>query len=707
MKQKISAILFLMLLTVINLDAQISANSFLQEIKTEIALPPEAGTNVIKLFSSNQSVIAVTSKGIFRYRNGNWSGQSYGTDWRTATVDKQGKVWLASANSIQKENSDEKLILPESAKSDTILCLFWEDIKTLQVGTTGGLLAWNGKWNTHPGINGRVNDIESDAQKNLWVATTNGLWRCSEEKWVNLDETMMAFGNARTYFSLETQNDGKDMLFSSPWSVGCIAGDGNHWIFRGADGLPYGPVKVICVAENGLWFGTDNGVIRKDSDWHYFNGRRWLPDNKINDILNIDAKTVWIATPAGISQIQQEEMTLEQKAAVFEKRIRERHIRHGLVSSSKFRKQGDVTTNYITNSNNDGLWTSIYLVAECFRYAVTHEPEAKENAEMAFEAMERLETFTGISGFPARSIALADEEVGKGEWYQSVDKKWKWLGDTSSDEMVGHFFAYPVFYDLVATDKMKKRVENLADRILSHIIDNNFQLIDMDGMPTRWGVWNPDSLNNSPGWSYETGTNSLQILSFLNAGFYMTQNKKFSDASKLLTQKYGYAQNIVELKKYGPFDISFVDNQLSFLPYYVLSKYSSDNELNPFFEKSISRTWNIVQKDKIAMWNIITSAVLEKDCGLKDALDELHSIPMEMINWEMDNSHRWDLLHDPMVDRMGKEQSTRPIPAAERGITKWNLNPYLLNSKGDGTGENDGAYFLLAYWMGRYYKFWE
>lgn len=691
----------------VRLSGQTKEKKFFQDFKTEIKLPPEAGKNVIKLSSESQSVTAVTSNGIFRFRNGSWSGQSNGSDWQTATVDKQGKIWLAAFNFIQKENSVEKLLLPESSKTDTILCLFWEDDKTLHVGTTGGLLTWNSSWNIQPEIKVRVNSVVTDVQKNLWVATIDGLWQRSGEKWINLDETLMASGNTRTYFSLKTQNDGKDVLFSSPWSVGFIAGDGNHWAVRGADGLPYGPVKVIRVAENGLWFGTDKGAIRKDSGWHYFNDRRWLPDNKVNDILPINAKTVWIATPAGISQIQQVEITLEQKAAVFEKRIRERHIRHGLVSSSKFSKQGDVTTNYIENSNNDGLWTSIYLVAECFRYAVTHEPEARENAEMAFEAMERLETVTGIPGFPARSIALPDEKVGKGEWHLSSDKKWKWLGDTSSDEIVGHFFAYPIFYDLVANDKMKKRVEVLVSRILNYVINNDFQLIDADKMPTRWGVWNPDSLNNSPNWSYETGTNSLQILSFLNAGFYMTQNKKFSDTSNLLTLKYGYGQNIVELKKYGPFDVSFVDNQLSFLPYYVLGKYSSNNELKPYFEKSISRTWNVVKNDKIAMWNIITSAILGKDCGLKDALDELQSIPMEMIYWKIDNSHRWDLQHDFMVDRMGNEQAVKPIPASERGITKWNLNPYQLVSKGDGMGENDGAYFLLAYWMGRYYKFWD
>ena len=117
----------------LKLNGQTGEEKYLQDIKTEITLPPEAGKTVIKLFSANQGVIAVTTDGVFRYRNGQWSGKPNGTDWRTATIDKQGNVWLATTNFIQKENTGEKLTLPESSKNDTILCLFWEDAKNICV----------------------------------------------------------------------------------------------------------------------------------------------------------------------------------------------------------------------------------------------------------------------------------------------------------------------------------------------------------------------------------------------------------------------------------------------------------------------------------------------------------------------------------------------------------------------------------------------
>ncbi|HSF56135.1 MAG TPA: hypothetical protein VLA71_20435, partial [Algoriphagus sp.] len=332
-------------------SGQTGERKYLQDVKTEIALPTEAGNNVIKLFSTLQSVVAVTSNGVFRYRNGSWTGQPGDGNWNTATIDKQGKVWLATVNSIQQENSTQKFILPESTKGDSILSLFWEDEKTLHVGTTGGLLIWDGKWNTHPQIKSRVNAVVSDAQKQLWVATNDGLWRRSSGKWVNMDETMMDRGNGRTYFTLHQQKEGAEILLSTPYSVGCISETGNNWVLRASDGLPYGPVKVIKPADGGLWFGTDKGAIKKDSGWHFYNGRRWLPDNKVNDILPIDSYTVWIATPKGISQIKQVEMTLAEKADSLGKVAELRHNRRGLVNYSWLKVPGDLSSSRMENED--------------------------------------------------------------------------------------------------------------------------------------------------------------------------------------------------------------------------------------------------------------------------------------------------------------------------------------------------------------------
>ena len=61
----------------------------------------------------------------------------------------------------------------------------------------------------------------------------------------------------------------------------------------------------------------------------------------------------------------------------------------------------------------------------------------------------------------------------------------------------------------------KKKIASVVKKITDHILENNFHLCDVDGVPTTWANWEPELLNNDDRWFYERGTNSLEILSFL------------------------------------------------------------------------------------------------------------------------------------------------------------------------------------------------
>lgn len=686
---------------------------YTQDIKTAIPLPDEADKNVLKLFHAEGSIVAVTSQGIFRYRDGVWQGKKQGTACVTAAQDSNGDIWLAGIRSVYSEKETKGFVQPYVADQDSISCLFWDE-KKLFVGTNTGLFIMDGGWKVFPGIkNTRVTSIAKDAEGHVYVATTKGLWRGKGKEWINLDETLMAVGNQEKYYALATTNMGRDLIYGSPWSVGCIAADGDHWVKTGAQGLPYGPVTTIIPGKGYTWMGTNKGAIKKDNGWHYYHGKRWLPDDQVNDILIIDSLTVWIATPKGIVQIRQQEMTLAQKADSIEKVISLRHNRRGLINQSMLKLPGDLSSSYMQNEDNDGLWTSCYLAAECFRYGVTKDSAAKANAIRTFEALERLETVSGIPGYPARSYAASTDPITQSRsphpkvWHPSADGKWYWLDDTSSDEITGHLFVLPLFFDLVADAAQQERVRQLIRRIATHITDNNYHLIDFDGKPTRWGIWHPDSLNHSPNWMYERGLNSLQILSFMKTAYQFTGDPKFEKHYQYLVSKHGYAQNALEAKKYGPFETSHSDDILNFFPYYNLLRYTKDDPNREIYLKSLVRSWNAVRNDRMPVWNVFASALLNRDCDLSIALEEIQQYPLDLINWTMENSHRWDLPRDPMLSRSRMSQSLRPIPTPESNISRWNTNPKHYNAGNGGKTEDSGSYFLFAYWMGRFHGFWE
>ncbi len=95
----------------------------------------------------------------------------------------------------------------------------------------------------------------------------------------------------------------------------------------------------------------------------------------------------------------------------YEKQVRLRHIRLGLNATLAGMKNGDISSGSLEDSDNDGLWTSMYLAAEVFRYAATKSPEALENCRESLDAMERLYTVNSLKGFPSRSFERRGYEI--------------------------------------------------------------------------------------------------------------------------------------------------------------------------------------------------------------------------------------------------------------------------------------------------------
>jgi hypothetical protein len=78
---------------------------------------------------------------------------------------------------------------------------------------------------------------------------------------------------------------------------------------------------------------------------------------------------------------------------------------------------------------------------------------------------------------------------------------------------------------------------------------------------------------------------------------------------------------------------------------------------------------------------------------------------MDLVEWTVVNSHRKDIVLAADADRFRQRQSVTLLPPDERPVMKWNGNPFRLDGGGGGRGEDDGAFFLLPYWLGRYHGY--
>ena len=264
-------------------------------------------------------------------------------------------------------------------------------------------------------------------------------------------------------------------------------------------------------------------------------------------------------------------------------------------------------------------------------------------------------------------------------------------------------YGYSTYYDLAADETEKEYIRTLVPKIMDHILDHGYFLVGPDGQRTRWGVWAPSHLNGP--WRAQQGLNSLEILAHLRTAHHITGETRYQDAYTDLIQTHHYAENARRTKLTLPGHINHSDDELAFISYYPLLKYEQDPELRSIYLESLEHAWQVERPERNPLWNFIYSALTQNPCDEKEAVRTLREIPIDQIDWPIENSHRLDIPIDAERGRFGELQSTNVLPYDELSILKWNGNPYRLDNPTQGRREEDGVHYLLPYWMGRYYGF--
>jgi hypothetical protein len=475
--------------------------------------------------------------------------------------------------------------------------------------------------------------------------------------------------------------------------------------------LPSTDIRCTKVIGKRTWFGTPDGAaaLHPDGRIDYYASKRWLVDDAVVDIAPGPEGAVLVLTEKGLNIIRFKEMTLAEKAAHYDRIMRQRHIRYGFNSALVMSESGDLSTASLIDTDNDGLWTAMYLAGELFRYAVTKSDEALRNCYESFEAMERLSQITPMEGFPARSFDRAGYQVSdKSRWQPAQDKCWVWKATTSSDEIVGHFFAYTIFAEIVPDKGWRDRAVALMDAIMDHIVRNNWYLIDYDGKPTQWGRWHPEYVNQFPRQVGDRRLNSAEIISFLQAAYHFTGKELYKQKAYELFDKHGYLDNILipikEIGRVPGIDLTtewnHSDDELAFLTYWNLYRYAFTDELREKYRGAIKEHWEIERPEKNPLWNFIYADTGAREFDLDESIWTLKEFPLDTISWTVRNSRRKDL---EFLAPGFRQQTTKTVlPPDERPMSKHNGNAFDLDGGNDGHEEFAPDIYLLPYWMGRY-----
>lgn len=480
---------------------------------------------------------------------------------------------------------------------------------------------------------------------------------------------------------------------------------------RGEQGLCY--EDALCLQrgfDDDLWIGTSRGAIRMvDGEFHYFAGRRWLPDEQVSAIAVSD-RTAYLATPKGLGVIEYEPFTLQKKADYYERHLDEWGQRRlGFTHKLEW---DDKRQEYVREvSDNDGGYTGNYLAAQAYRYAVTKDPAAREQAVQAFQAFRWLESMTPQPGFIARSV-WAKGEVGHqadhgsggapAEWHDTADGLFEWKGDTSSDEVCSHFYATKLFLDHVAQGEEVEQAKRHLASIAAHIAGNGWKLIDADGKPTRWGRWDPEYFATEEG-MYDRGLQALQVLSYMKTAHVLSGDEEAGLAYEQLVN-LGYPDFTLRQRNTFPPDgvLHFLD-ELGIWSYANLLAYEQDPLLRAKYRRSLERSYELVRIENNPWFNFVYGALTGNECEVEQSVKHLREWPLDLRVWSFQNSHRADLQTPAGYE--ANKAGIRAFSPRETEPMRW--DHWTMQADGGSSNPDviEPGAWLLAYWMGRYHGY--
>lgn|GEM_PF-1666239 len=382
---------------------------------------------------------------------------------------------------------------------------------------------------------------------------------------------------------------------------------------------------------------------------------------------------------------------LDEKAAYFQARILEKHWQDGLyMSIVPVTDEGETPDHTVTGPCNvihAGVWTGRYLGGVAYQYAVTRDPRVREHGGRILRALRVLQEVTGKPGLLARGYVRGHgpttyERMGdSAEWHQGQGEyaDYRFYSDVSVDNFNAVLYGYALFHDYAADDEQKRMIARDVDRLMTHVLDNGFQIIDLDGERTRYGrIGVPvDDVERLRSRGREPGLRSyLMLLPDLLIAHHVTGRERYIDTyNEIVKRSSPYAGAAFSEADLTPEQLAQLDHSPEGQAYealFNLIRYERDPELRQIYA---DWTWDLWQRNKMEGNTVLTFmtapffAEVRDDKEVMDAaVTTLRLFPVDKVMRPVMNSINPDLPTGPVI-----------VPMNVRVLDneyEWKGNPY-------------------------------
>jgi hypothetical protein len=386
----------------------------------------------------------------------------------------------------------------------------------------------------------------------------------------------------------------------------------------------------------------------------------------------------------------------EADALRIDSNIRARHMPYSTIIDPWLSQPGSDTIDAIegyTRCGDSALWTGHFLAAQSYRYAVTHDPEARANVMEALNGIRKLIEVTG-TGVLARCAVPADSPYV--DWISSEEARhsiragsdngfaYMWVGNASRDQYLGVFFGLTAAWNLIPETEIQGWVSMLATRMLNRLLAD------------AWLVRMPDG---------EISTTFLgradHQLALLRLGRRCNPGR-FESTYRALANLTAYAVPIPIAVEVTETHDSYYKFNLDHIAFYSLLTGSENWWLRLNYTTGFDLLRKATDDHQNAFFDVIDTAINgnEPTRDQRIRLNLQGFLQRPAANTYLDISGRF-----PPCDGRA-DRTCQVIPVADRLPTDflWQRSPFQLQGGVYPNIENSGLDYSLPYWMARYHR---